>query len=153
MTTQIDMETLLAGIGGGGNNAALMSLASTFLPKLLGDDGPDIRDQIEKLTRVLKRLKRERALLYERNRTIAFGLGACECWGHDADCARCRGEGAPGYFVPENDEFQEFVAPLLIGQRALIDEWLTHLDAETAPSAAPATVPVSQQQEKENGRL
>jgi hypothetical protein len=44
---------------------------------------------------------------------LAAALGACECWGLQADCAQCRGEGSSGWTEPVPELFDEFVRPAI----------------------------------------
>jgi hypothetical protein len=51
-------------------------------------------------------------LLRERCDTLAAALGACGlCWGQDLSCRACRGQGAPGRSIPDEQLFCEFVVP------------------------------------------
>jgi hypothetical protein len=45
------------------------------------------------------------------NILLAAALGACECWGLQADCRLCRGLGSAGWIQPEPELFDEFVRP------------------------------------------
>jgi hypothetical protein len=47
------------------------------------------------------------------NILLAAALGACECWGLQADCGLCQGQGAAGWFQPEADLFDEFIRPAI----------------------------------------
>jgi hypothetical protein len=42
---------------------------------------------------------------------LAGALGACDCWGLDATCRWCHGEGSSGWEEPDVDLFQLFVGP------------------------------------------
>jgi hypothetical protein len=44
---------------------------------------------------------------------LAAALGACECWGLQADCDLCRGRGSAGWIEPEPELFDEFVRPAI----------------------------------------
>jgi hypothetical protein len=51
-------------------------------------------------------------LLRERCDTLAAAVGACGlCWGQDPSCRACRGHGAPGRCIPDEQLFFEFVVP------------------------------------------
>jgi hypothetical protein len=51
-------------------------------------------------------------LLRDRCDTLAAALGACGvCWGQDFSCRACRGHGAPGRMIPDQELFSEFVVP------------------------------------------
>lgn len=105
----------------------LMQIASEILSKMMQNDEPAVKRQISKLSKTLSRLKRERDLLVERNRSIAISLGACECWGADEHCMRCGGLGLPGYFLPEKEGFVELVLPLLQSRTGMISSYLNGL--------------------------
>ena len=47
------------------------------------------------------------------NILLAAALGACECWGLQADCGLCQGLGSAGWIEPEADLFNEFVRPAI----------------------------------------
>lgn len=51
--------------------------------------------------------------LKERNSALAAALGACTCFGHDDECEECAGEGTPGWAMPRQEEFAEYVRPAL----------------------------------------
>ncbi len=42
---------------------------------------------------------------------LATALGACDCWGLQADCVACRGHGSVGWTEPDPELFVEFVQP------------------------------------------
>jgi hypothetical protein len=44
---------------------------------------------------------------------LAAALGACECWGLQPGCARCRGQGSAGWIQPDAELFGEFVKPAI----------------------------------------
>ena len=47
------------------------------------------------------------------NILLAAALGACECWGLQADCGLCQGRGSAGWIQPEPELFDEFVRPAI----------------------------------------
>lgn len=52
---------------------------------------------------------------------IALALGACPaCWGADTTCRSCRGRGLPGFMVPDEGLFQQFVQPILLRHPGLV---------------------------------
>jgi hypothetical protein len=51
--------------------------------------------------------------LIERNIALASALGACDCWGDNADCPICDGEGRPGWLPPDHQYFSTYVLPVL----------------------------------------
>lgn len=42
---------------------------------------------------------------------LAAALGACDCWGLDDACDLCAGEGGPGWADPDEELYEELVAP------------------------------------------
>lgn len=51
--------------------------------------------------------------LRHRDAVLAAALGACECWGESGDCEICDGAGFPGWSLPDEDLFAEWVRPAL----------------------------------------
>jgi hypothetical protein len=49
----------------------------------------------------------------DTNILLAAALGACECWGLQANCELCRGYGAAGWTQPDSELFEEFVRPAI----------------------------------------
>jgi hypothetical protein len=47
------------------------------------------------------------------NSLLAAALGACECWGWQADCDLCEGQGSAGWIQPEPELFEEFIRPAI----------------------------------------
>src|SRR5579859_4127955 len=75
---------------------------------------PPEAEEIASLRKLLRAASRELKALHERERQLALALGACgECWGHDVECARCKGAGAPGWAEPDAMLFARYVSPLL----------------------------------------
>jgi hypothetical protein len=71
--------------------------------------------------------------LADSNVLLASALGACDCWGLQADCAVCGGEGSSGWTQPDLALFQEYVGPAV--------EKLSLDDAEAAANTEPAGQP------------
>jgi hypothetical protein len=53
---------------------------------------------------------------------LTAALGACDCWGLDADCPSCDGAGESGWREPDWQLFEVFVAPALARRTALRKE-------------------------------
>jgi hypothetical protein len=49
--------------------------------------------------------------LVERNSVLAAALGACDCWGEQADCSFCEGDGSAGWVRPDKQLFAKYVYP------------------------------------------
>lgn len=47
------------------------------------------------------------------NILLAAALGACECWGLQADCVLCQGRGSAGWIQPEPELFDQLVRPAI----------------------------------------
>jgi hypothetical protein len=61
----------------------------------------------------------ENEVLRNRNDATAAALGACcLCWGQDLNCRSCRGRGGPGFSMPDETLFEEFVLPAIQTLRA-----------------------------------
>lgn len=119
------LKGLLAAGGAGGLDAQSLraKLIADLMAKRSGGaeharSEEDAAHKRWKLAR--KRLLRERAALAHQCRRLAAALGACACFGYG--CRRCHGEGKPGWCAPDEDEFHEFVAPLLSRMGLLVDD-------------------------------
>jgi hypothetical protein len=72
----------------------------------------DVGEAAESLTLALN-------VLQQRNDLLAAALGACcSCWGQDPQCRLCRGRGRPGFAIPDEQLFREFVLPSIQMLRA-----------------------------------
>jgi len=49
----------------------------------------------------------------DTNILLAAALGACECWGLEANCGLCQGQGSAGWTQPDPELFEEFVKPAI----------------------------------------
>jgi hypothetical protein len=135
------MQTLLARLGGGGSEPfapadALSALASSdpTLAPLVGylqqrlatptvieghaeevpEPAPDQRQRTKDLVQLSRKMFAELTELRARNDSLALALGACHlCWGEDADCPYCGGDGGVGAFVIETELFDDVVGPAL----------------------------------------
>ncbi len=46
---------------------------------------------------------------------VAEAIGACpHCWGEEPDCNYCRGRGKPGYFQPDQAQFDIYIKPVIL---------------------------------------
>jgi hypothetical protein len=68
-------------------------------------------------------------LLARRNRVLAEAFGACRCWGSDARCARCGGDGVPGWEPPRGDWLFDLILPLLERRPDVVHALLAHAHA------------------------
>jgi hypothetical protein len=68
--------------------------------------------------------------LMDRNVILAAAVGACDCWGFEADCPVCGGAGGAGWTEPDAGLFGEFVEPAV---RRIADSFGTesHTEAES----------------------
>jgi len=72
----------------------------------------ELKEQIQNLQTEIKTLR-------DRCDLLASTVGACcLCWGQDPDCRACRGRGKPGYAIPDEVLFGEYVLPALRVLRA-----------------------------------
>jgi hypothetical protein len=92
---------------------AQKAAAAAREPLLLEGAAVDITEQaITEISGELAAAQAEVKLLRERCDTLAAALGACGlCWGEDLSCRACRGHGAPGRGIPDEQLFFEFVVP------------------------------------------
>jgi hypothetical protein len=75
--------------------------------------------ELNELREKMNTLLTELELLRQRNDTLAAALGACcLCWGQNIDCRSCRGRGEPGFCIPDESLFEEFVLPAIRTLRA-----------------------------------
>lgn len=69
---------------------------------------------LEDLNAKNESLRTENDELEEWNDTLAAALGACHrCWGERTACSVCGGKGRPGWRLPEDLLFKEFIAPAI----------------------------------------
>jgi hypothetical protein len=67
---------------------------------------------LARIRRLVNRLEGELDDLRRRNDLLASALGACYlCWGGDAGCPVCEGNGRPGSEPPDRPLFREYVTP------------------------------------------
>jgi hypothetical protein len=92
---------------------AQKAAAAAREPAVLEGSAVDVTAQeIEEISTQLEAALTEVKLLRERCDTLAAALGACGlCWGQDLGCRACRGQGAPGRSIPDEQLFYEFVVP------------------------------------------
>lgn len=65
-----------------------------------------------RLRRRIRHLTEELRAAQTIGDTLAAALGACYlCWGEDADCGFCGGDGQPGWSAPDAELFACYVAP------------------------------------------
>jgi hypothetical protein len=68
--------------------------------------------ELDQLQARLQSVQNELSALRDREDILAEALGACcLCWGEDAQCRACRGRGRPGFSMPDEELFGEFVLP------------------------------------------
>jgi hypothetical protein len=74
---------------------------------------------LSELQKEMNALRAEIETLQQRNDTFAAAVGACcLCWGQKIDCRSCRGRGGPGFCIPDETLFEEFVLPAVRTLRA-----------------------------------
>jgi|SRR5215472_6926625 len=75
--------------------------------------------ELDQLREKMNALLTELEVLRQRNDTLAAAVGACcLCWGQNIDCRSCRGRGRPGFCIPDESLFEEFVLPAIRTLRA-----------------------------------
>jgi hypothetical protein len=71
----------------------------------------ELRARFEHLRDVARRMDGELRVLRRRNAQLAAALGACpHCWGEDAECGTCAGEGVPGSAPSHRGHWLHYVA-------------------------------------------
>jgi hypothetical protein len=72
----------------------------------------ELKEQVQSLQSEIK-------ILRDRCDLLASTVGACcLCWGQDSNCRACRGRGKPGYAIPDEALFGEYVLPAMRVLRA-----------------------------------
>lgn len=131
------MQTLLSSLGGGSSPADALSALASSDPKLaplvnllqqrlatptviegeaeeVSEPAPDLQQRSRDLARLARKMFAELRVLRTRNDNLAAALGACHlCWGEDANCPHCGGDGGVGAFVIDAKLFDEIVGPAL----------------------------------------
>jgi hypothetical protein len=95
------------------------------------DEPPASRDPRDRRTHLVEHRCR---LLATRNRILAEAFGACRCWGSDARCQRCGGDGAPGWEPPRADWLFDLVLPLLERRPDVVRALLDHVGPPENPT-------------------
>jgi hypothetical protein len=113
------LGTLVQTIAQGSPTPMVQGIAQALSLAMDGEDD-DLEQRRQRARKRLARIKRTLALMAQRNALLAGALGACECWGADADCDTCEGQGAPGFFEPVPAAFEAMVVPLLRARRDLV---------------------------------
>lgn len=125
----------------GGNNNSKMEMLAKILAQQNNQpqntaqpqpaNGDKYKGQARKLMALNKELKdkllllkkqKEQLLQYldyfiEVNAVFSSAVGACECWGDDPQCEKCRGQGKPGAFAIQQEAFQYYIRPALKQQQ------------------------------------
>jgi hypothetical protein len=79
----------------------------------------DCADAMRELRQQVESMFAELSASRERIDLLASALGACcLCWGEEADCRICRGRGRPGFSLPDDALFEQFVLPAVKTLRA-----------------------------------
>jgi hypothetical protein len=79
----------------------------------------DSAASLAELRQHLNGMLSEMKLLRDRNDALAAAVGACcLCWGESLECRSCRGRGGPGFCMPDETLFVEFVLPAVQTLRA-----------------------------------
>lgn len=114
---------------GGGN--PMVKGVTDLLMSALADDEDDTeqreKERLRRRQRAQQRLRRIHQAMQahaRRNAFLAAALGACECWGEDAECRQCGGQGRAGFYEPDPAAFEAIVAPLFEDRRELMEQYL-----------------------------
>jgi hypothetical protein len=83
------------------------------------EQGEDCSAALAELRQYMKGMFAEIKILRDRNDAFAAAVGACcLCWGQKLECRSCRGRGGPGFCMPDETLFEEFVLPAIQTLRA-----------------------------------
>lgn len=76
-------------------------------------------EAVSELRRQIQGMYEELSALRNRNDLLASAIGACcLCWGQNPECRICRGRGRPGFSIPDEALFEQFVLPAVLMLRA-----------------------------------
>ena len=76
----------------------------------------------------------------DTNLLLAAALGACECWGLQADCSLCQGQGTAGWTDPDPELFDEFVRPAITKMSGTsVGSYKQHGNGESRRQRQPST--------------
>ena len=89
----------------------------------------DLKDKVVQLKKHKAQLLQYLDYFIEVNACFAGAVGACECWGDDPDCEKCRGQGKPGSFAIQEQAFQYYIDPVLKKSRVPSSEQVRNTHA------------------------
>jgi hypothetical protein len=121
-TTELDevqalLEQVLPDPAGYAQRLALQLMTRWGLSARSTDGATDSSTTAQDITRGAMIITPDQPSRHERpvdtNLLLAAALGACECWGLQADCESCRGYGSSGWTQPHPELFEEFVQPAI----------------------------------------
>lgn len=117
------LSTAMNALPGIDGNPMLQGLMQLLVGMMKDEEEPEDdlavarrRHQAQKRVAHIQRVMRN---LNARNAFLAHALGACDCWGADARCDRCHGDGVPGWSEPSPAAFDALVVPLVQRRQAL----------------------------------
>jgi len=70
-------------------------------------------NKVKKLELQKKHLLKYIDFFLDVNASFSSAVGACECWGEDAECEKCHGKGLPGHFARNEEAFNTYIKPSL----------------------------------------
>lgn len=71
-----------------------------------------LKDQVKNTQAEKEQMHGSLNYLWKMNNSLAEALGSCNnCWGEDADCNICQGQGSPGWRQINKRFFNRFVLP------------------------------------------
>ncbi|MCP4470114.1 MAG: hypothetical protein GY815_05425 [Gammaproteobacteria bacterium] len=112
------MSSQEAGVGKRGESVSSEDLIGKLIGQYIGpvrhqDGNQGIEGEDKSLMTYIGVVMAHYSELKESNTALASALGACECWGEDFDCVLCEGEGSPGWTLPDEEDFSEYIRPAL----------------------------------------
>jgi hypothetical protein len=101
------------------NGAASKAVIDVEAEEVPTQGDADSADAMGELRERVESMFAELNAVRERLDLLASALGACSvCWGEDGQCRICRGRGRPGFAIPDETLFEEFVLPAIRTLRA-----------------------------------
>jgi hypothetical protein len=82
--------------------------------KKLQEQVTSLREQLKKKNRDINKVLARMNTSEKRTNSLALALGSCDhCWGEDADCIHCAGNGTPGWRKINRRLYIMYVLPML----------------------------------------
>lgn len=91
-----------------------------------------LRARFERMQQQIEEMQWQLEEMETQNDTLAAALGACYlCWGQDAHCPVCRGNGKPGSTPPDLSLFRHWILPAIRAAQTAAQQRLTRKASST----------------------